>query len=185
MIAVFIILFCAFYAIHKKQSEKRQRRKEAEQRRREAEQRERDRALRQELREIAQRQAAEMKAREAIRKEQERLAREQERERKEREAADAKLAKEQEKLAKRVAVLESKVRKLDRDIESQKQLMADYNAQLDNLLLKQSVTIPGSDAFTKLQDKIVTKSNQARKAENKYFDMMEAKAMAEKELSAA
>ena len=185
MIAV-IILFCvAFYAIRQKQMEKAQRRKEAEQRRREQEQRERDRAMRQELREIAAKQEAERKAREAIRKEQERLAREQEKERKEREAADAKLAKEQEKLAKRVAVLESKVRKLNRDIESQKQLMADYNAQLDNLLLKQAGTIPGSDAFTKLQDKIVTKSNQARKAENKYFDMMEAKAMAEKELSAA
>lgn len=185
MIAVFIILFCAFYAIHKHNAEKRQRKAIEEQRKKEQEQRERDRAMRQELREISAKQEAERKVREAIRKEQERLAREQEKERKEREAADAKLAKEQEKLAKRVAVLESKVRKLDRDIESQKQLVADYYAQLDNLLLKQSGTIPGSDAFTKLQDKIVTKSKQARNAENKYFDMMEAKAMAEKELSAA
>ena len=185
MIAIIILSIVAFYAISKKQAEKRQRRKEAEQRQREQEQRERDRAMRQELREIAAKQEAERKVREAIEREQARIAREQEKERKEREAADAKLAKEQEKLAKRVAVLESKVHKLNRDIESQKQLMADYNAQLDNLLLKQAGTIPGSDAFTKLQDKIVTKSNQARKAENKYFDMMEAKAMAEKELSAA
>ena len=101
------------------------------------------------------------------------------------------IAKEQEKQAailekheKRIAILENRVSKLARDIESQKQLVADYSAQLDYLLLQQSGTTPGSREFAKWQDKIVTKSNQVRKAENKYYDMMEAKATAERELAA-
>lgn len=113
-----------------------------------------------------------------------RLAREQEKERKEREAADAKLAKEQEKLAKRVETLEYKVRKLDRDIEAQGELLADYYAQLDWLLLQQSGTVVGGSEFAKWQNKIVTKQNQIRKAECKLADMNDAKERAAKELAA-
>lgn len=109
-----------------------------------------------------------------------RIAKEQERQRKEQEKQAALL----EKHEKRIALLENKVSKLARDIESQKQLVADYSAQLDYLLLQQSGTTPGSREFAKWQDKIVTKSNQVRKAENKYYDMMEAKAAAERELAA-
>lgn len=119
-----------------------------------------------------------------IEREQERLAEEQEKERKEREAADEKLAKEQEKLAKRVEALECKVRKLDRDIEAQSELLADYYAQLDWLLLQQSGTVVGGGEFAKWQNKIVTKSNQIRKAENKIADMKDAKAMVQRELAA-
>jgi len=113
-----------------------------------------------------------------------RLRREQEKERKEREAADAKLATEQEKLAKRIAQLEWKVRKLDRDIQAQKELLGDYYGQLDWLQLQQSGTTPGGKEFAKYQDKIVTKQNQIRKAENKIADMTDAKERAEEELSA-
>ena len=119
-----------------------------------------------------------------IEREQMRQAREQERERKEREAADEKLAKEQEKMAKRIEALEYRVRKFDRDIEAQNELLADYYAQLDWFLLQQSGTVPGGKEFTAWQNKIVTKNNQIRKAENKIADMKDAKAMAERELAA-
>ena len=134
----------------------------------------------------AQKAQAELEAKRVaeIEREQTRLAKEQEKERKEREAADAKLAKEQEKLAKRVELLEYKVKKLDRDIEAQNELLADYYAQLDWLLLQQSGAVPGGKEFTAWQNKIVTKNNQIRKAENKIADMKDAKAMAERELAA-
>jgi hypothetical protein len=100
-------------------------------------------------------------------------------------------AKEQEKQAailekheKRIASLEYKVRKFDRDIEAQNELLADYYAQLDWFLLQQSGTVPGGKEFTAWQNKIVTKNNQIRKAENKIADMKDAKAMAERELAA-
>lgn len=114
-----------------------------------------------------------------------RLRREQEKERKEREAADAKLATEQEKLAKRIAQLECKVRKLDRDIQAQRELLGDYYGQLDWLTLQQSGTVPGGKEFAKYQDKIVTKQNQIRKAENKLADMTDAKERAEREMEVA
>ncbi len=120
-----------------------------------------------------------------IEREQMRQAREQERERKEREAADEKLAKEQEKMAKRIEALEYRVRKFDRDIEAQNELLADYYAQLDWLLLQQSGTVSGGSEFAKWQNKIVTKNNQIRKAECKLADMNDAKERAEKEMEVA
>ena len=88
------------------------------------------------------------------------------------------------KTEKRIADLEYKVRKFDRDIEAQNELLADYYAQLDWFLLQQSGTVPGGKEFTAWQNKIVTKNNQIRKAENKIADMKDAKAMAERELAA-
>ena len=116
------------------------------------------------------------------------LEREQMRQAKEQE----KLAKEQEKQAavlakheKRIELLEYKVRKLDRDIEAQNELLADYYAQLDWLLLQQSGTVSGGSEFAKWQNKIVTKNNQIRKAECKLADMNDAKERAEKEMEVA
>lgn len=101
-------------------------------------------------------------------------------------------AKEQERQAvilekheKRIAALECKVRKLDRDIEAQNELLADYYAQLDWLLLQQSGTVSGGSEFAKWQNKIVTKNNQIRKAECKLADMNDAKERAEKEMEVA
>ena len=147
--------------------------------------------LRRDLREMKQRADAEIAARIALdreqmrqRREQEKLFAEQAKERKEREAADAKLAKEQEKLAKRVEALEYKMRQLDRNIKAQNELLADYYAQLDSLLLEQSGMIPGSKSFNSKQNQIVTKNNQIRKAECKLADMKDAKERAAKELAA-
>lgn len=109
----------------------------------------------------------------ALEREQMRQAREQERQ-----------AVVLEKHEKRIELLEYKVRKLDRDIEAQNELLADYYAQLDWLLLQQSGTVSGGSEFAKWQNKIVTKNNQIRKAENKIADMKDAKAMAERELAA-
>ena len=102
------------------------------------------------------------------------------------------LAKEQERQAvilekheKRIELLEYKVRKLDRDIEAQNELLADYYAQLDWLLLQQSCTVNGGSEFAKWQNKIVTKNNQIRKAECKLADMNDAKERAEKEMEVA
>ena len=130
----------------------------------------------------AQKAQAELEAKRVaeIEREQLRQAKEQE-----------KLAKEQEKQAailekheKRIEALEYRVRKLDRDIEAQNELLNDYYAQLDWLLLQQSGAVPGGKEFTAWQNKIVTKNNQIRKAENKIADMKDAKAMAERELAA-
>lgn len=103
-----------------------------------------------------------------------------------------KLAKEQQKQAeeiakhdKRIEALEFKVRKLDRDIASQRELLADYYAQLDWLLLQQSGTTPGGNEFAKWQNKIVVKNNQIRKAENKLSDMQDAIERANREMEAA
>lgn len=100
-------------------------------------------------------------------------------------------AKEQERQAvilekheKRIELLEYKVRKLDRDIEAQNELLADYYAQLDWLLLQQNGTVSGGSEFAKWQNKIVTKNNQIRKAECKLADMNDAKERAAKELAA-
>jgi hypothetical protein len=101
-------------------------------------------------------------------------------------------AKEQERQAvilekheKRIELLEYKVRKLDRDIEAKNELLADYYAQLDWLLLQQSGTVSGGSEFAKWQNKIVTKNNQIRKAECKLADMNDAKERAEKEMEVA
>lgn len=133
-----------------------------------------------EMREMKQRANEEVAARIALEREQMRQRREQE-----------KLAKEQAKQAeqiakheKRIADLESKVRKLDRDIEAQNELLNDYYGQLDWLLLQQSGTTSGSAEFAKWQNKIVSKNNQIRKAENKMADMKDAKDRAKREMVA-
>lgn len=124
----------------------------------------------------AQKAQAELEAKRmiAIEREQMRQAREQERQ-----------AVILEKHEKRIELLEYKVRKLDRDIEAQNELLADYYAQLDWLLLQQSGTVSGGSEFAKWQNKIVTKNNQIRKAECKLADMNDAKERAEKEMEVA
>lgn len=153
--------------------------RQRQQKEKEARKREEDR-MRQEWRDAKLKVDLETKRLIALEREQMRQAKEQE-----------KLAKEQEKQAailekheKRIEALEYKVRKLDRDIESQNELLADYYAQLDWLLLQQSGTVTGGKEFAAWQNKIVTKNNQIRKAENKIADMKDAKAMAERELAA-
>lgn len=108
-----------------------------------------------------------------------------------RERQIAAVTKEQERQAEvlrkheeQIAALECKVRKLDRDIESQNELLADYYAQLDMLLLQQTGTVTGGKEFCKLQDKIVIKNNQIRRAENRIADMRDAKAAAERAIAA-
>lgn len=79
---------------------------------------------------------------------------------------------------------DEKVKKLLRDIEAQKEMIGDYYGQLDYLLSQQSGTTAGGTEFSKWQNKIVTKNNQIRKAENKLADMESAKAIAEHEAAA-
>lgn len=133
--------------------------------------------IKREMREMKQRANEEVAARIALEREQMLLAKEQEKERNEREAADAKLAK-------RIEALEYKVRQLDRNIKAQNETLAEYYAQLDWLLLQQSGTTTGGKEFAAWQNKIVTKSNQIRKAECKLADMNDAKERAERELAA-
>lgn len=79
---------------------------------------------------------------------------------------------------------DEKVKKLVRDIEAQKEMISDYYGQLDYLLLQQSGTTTGGTEFSKWQNKIVTKQNQIRKAENKLADMESAKEIAERKMAA-
>lgn len=93
-------------------------------------------------------------------------------------------AKEQEKLAERVEKLEWTVEKSARDISDLDEQLADFYGQLDSYLLQQAGMVPGSTQFNKLQDKIVTKRGQIRRAENKRFALKHTHDMAERELSA-
>jgi hypothetical protein len=136
-------------------------------------QREEQARMRQEMRERMAEAKLETARLIALEREQMRMAKEQERQ--------AAILEKQEK---RIADLEYKVRKLDRDIEAQGELLADYYAQLDWLLLQQSGTVVGGSEFAKWQNKIVTKQNQIRKAENKLADMNDAKERAARELAA-
>lgn len=172
----------------------RDKRKQREAERRYAEQQK----IAQMVREDRQRRAEETAARIALeaeqmrqRREQERLAREQEKQAKAQAAAWEKQKREDErrdaqiaKHEKRIADLECKIRKLDRDIEAQNELLNDYYGQLDWLLLQQSGTTSGSAEFAKWQNKIVSKNNQIRKAENKMADMKDVKDRANRELVA-
>lgn len=190
---IILIIFCIWGAsalVRAAKANRQQRELErirAEQNRQRAERQEQIRQHNEEVRQRAEQQRELMRLAKAER-EQAEWNRKQEaaaaRERRERIAADAKLEKEQEKLAKRIELLESKVRQLDRNIEAQNELLNDYYAQLDNLLLEQSGMIPGSKSFNSKQNQIVTKNNQIRKAECKLADMKDAKAMAERELAA-
>lgn len=136
--------------------------------------------IKREMREMKQRANEEVAARIALEREQMHQRREQER----LSAEQAKQAEQIAKHEKRIADLEFKVRKLDRDIEAQNELLNDYYAQLDWLLLQQSGTTSGSAEFAKWQNKIVSKNNQIRKAENKMADMKDAKDRTNRELAA-
>jgi len=71
----------------------------------------------------------------------------------------------------------AKIRKLDRNIKSQKEIVGNYYAQLDWLQLQQSGTVPGGKEFTKWQNKIVAKTTQIRRAEDKLADLEDARTM--------
>ena len=86
---------------------------------------------------------------------------------------------------KRISNLEFKVRKLDRDISAQKALLGDYCGQLDWFIQQQEKAAVGSKEYANWQNKIVTKSNQVRKANNKLDDLLDAKECAERELATA
>jgi hypothetical protein len=188
-----LIIFCIWGAsalVRAAKANRQQRELErikAEQQRQRAERQEQIRQHNEEARQRAEQQRELMRLAKAEREQAEWNRKQEaaaEREHWERIAADAKLEKEQEKLAKRVELLESKVRQLDRNIEAQDELLNDYYAQLDWLLLQQSGTTSGSAEFAKWQNKIVTKNNQIRKAECKLADMKDAKERAERELAA-
>lgn len=128
----------------------------------------------------------EKQAREVERLEREQIKREEAHKR-----AEEKLAKEQERQAKilekhekRIQALEYKVRKINRDVDSLNETLYDYYAQLDWLQLQQAGTVTGSKEFTSLQNKIVSKSTQIRRLENKVADLQDVREQAEKELSA-
>ena len=87
--------------------------------------------------------------RERLRKEQERQAKEQ-----------ARLAEEQERMRHVLAQATA-------DIDFLQERSAELYAQLDNVLLLQAGTVPGSSAHTKYQSKIVTLHNQIHAAESK------------------
>ena len=126
--------------IREEQARARQWQREQEQRAREAARRqvEHDKAIARAARELEQ-----------LRKEQERQAKEQERQ-------AAEMQRMKHVLAQATA-----------DIDFLQERSAELYAQLDNVLLLQAGTVPGSSAHTKYQSKIVTLKNQIHTAENK------------------
>ena len=121
---------------------------------REQEQRAREAARRQVEHDKAIARAA--REREALRKEQERQAKEQARQAAEIAKHEAELDRMRHVLAQATA-----------DIDFLQERSAELYAQLDNVLLLQAGTVPGSSAHTKYQSKIVTLHNQIHAAETK------------------
>ena len=121
---------------------------------REQEQRAREAARRQVEHDKAIARAA--REREALRKEQERQAREQARQAAEIAKHEAELDRMRHVLAQATA-----------DIDFLQERSAELYAQLDNVLLLQAGTVPGSCQHTKYQSKIVTLHNQIHAAESK------------------
>ena len=173
-----VLIFCALiWAICKlisaasrnskqRQAERERERIRAEQQRiREEQARARawQREQEQRAREAARRQVEQDKAiakaereREALRKEQERQAKEQARQ-------AAEIAKHEQELDRMRHVLAQATA----DIDFLQERSAELYAQLDNVLLLQAGTVPGSSAHTKYQSKIVTLHNQIHAAESK------------------
>ena len=121
---------------------------------REQEQRAREAARRQVEHDKAIAKAA--REREALRKEQERQAKEQARQAAEIAKHEAELDRMRHVLAQATA-----------DIDFLQERSAELYAQLDNVLLLQAGTVPGSSQHTKYQNKIVTLHNQIHAAETK------------------
>lgn len=103
-----------------------------------------------------------------------------ERLRKEQERQAQQLEKHEEQIAK----LRFAVKQNAEDIEFYTQRQAELYAQLDNLLLLQAGTVPGSTKHTEYQNKIVAKNNQIHAAECKLAKAQFCKAQAEKKLTA-
>ena len=121
---------------------------------REQEQRAREAARRQVEHDKAIARAA--REREALRKEQERQAKEQARQAAEIAKHEAEIERMRHVLAQATA-----------DIDFLQERSAELYAQLDNVLLLQAGTVPGSSQHTKYQSKIVTLHNQIHAAETK------------------
>ena len=121
---------------------------------REQEQRAREAARRQVEHDKAIARAA--REREALRKEQERQAKEQARQAAEIAKHEAELDRLRHVLAQATA-----------DIDFLQERSAELYAQLDNVLLLQAGTVPGSKEHTRYQSKIVTLHNQIHAAESK------------------
>lgn len=100
------------------------------------------------------------------------------------------LRKEQERQAAQLERHEEQIEKLTfaveqntRDIEFYQTRTAELYAQLDNLLLLQAGTVPGSKDHTRYQSKIVTLNNQIHSAECKLAKAQFCKAQAERKLA--
>ena len=140
--------------IRQEQERIREEQARARQWQREQEQREREAARRQVEHDKAIARAA--REREALRKEQERQAKEQAREAAEIAKHEAEIERMRHVLAQATA-----------DIDFLQERSAELYAQLDNVLLLQAGTVPGSSQHTKYQSKIVTLHNQIHAAETK------------------
>ena len=140
--------------IRQEQERIREEQARARQWQREQEQREREAARRQVEHDKAIARAA--REREALRKEQERQAKEQARQAAEIAKHEAEIERMRHVLAQATA-----------DIDFLQERSAELYAQLDNVLLLQAGTVPGSSQHTKYQSKIVTLHNQIHAAETK------------------
>ena len=131
-------------------------------------------------------------------REQEQRAREAARRQVEHDKAIARAARERDALrkeqARQAAQLEKHEQELDRmrhvlaqataDIDFLQERSAELYAQLDNVLLLQAGTVPGSSQHTKYQSKIVTLHNQIHAAETKLSRAQYQREQANKKLSA-
>ena len=153
----------------------RERIRQEQERIREEQRRQRDEQRRQAdaQREQARRQAQAAKEREALRKEQERQAKEQARQ-------AAEIAKHEAEIERMKHVLAQATA----DIDFLQERSAELYAQLDNVLLLQAGTVPGSSQHTKYQSKIVTLHNQIHAAESKLSRAQYQRDTANKKLSA-
>ena len=166
-----VLIFCALiWAICKLISAASRGAKErAAERERERIRAEQERIRQEQARARAWQREQEQRAREAARRQVEhdkaiaRAAREREQLRKEQERQ----AKEQERQAAEMERMKHVLAQATADIDFLQERSAELYAQLDNVLLLQAGTVPGSSAHTKYQSKIVTLHNQIHAAETK------------------
>ena len=112
--------------------------------------------IKREIERISKAQEEHEKALAKATRERERLRREQERQ-------AAVLAKHEEMIARNTQILKQAVA----DIDFQNERLAELDAQLDYLMMKQAATVPGSKEHERLQSKIVSLHNQIHTAESK------------------
>ena len=168
---IVILAIWGVYRLLKGTAERRQAERAERERQRireeQAAQREEMRLMRERAKAETRRQIEAEKARIAWQKRQDAINRQAQAEREKLRKEQERQAKEQERQATEMEKMRHVLAQATADIDFLQERSAELYAQLDNVLLLQASTVPGSSQHTKYQSKIVTLHNQIHAAESK------------------